>query len=71
MWAAGRTSHTPAPESTVTVAPFRAWRGWQYFVAEEPARPTIVIQAHSISEPTALPFVPARLPCNLPLAGSG
>ena len=35
---AARASDTPAPDSTATVAPFRAWRGSQLAVAGEPAR---------------------------------
>ena len=35
------TSHTPAPEITATVAPFRAWRGLQLIVAGEPMQVTI------------------------------
>ena len=42
---ATHTSHTPAPESTATVAPFRAWRGLQFFVAGEPMQATINAQA--------------------------
>ncbi len=38
---ATRTSHTPAPDSTATVAPFRAWRGSQLLVAGGPIRVTI------------------------------
>ncbi|GGY40666.1 hypothetical protein GCM10011297_11990 [Bacterioplanes sanyensis] len=34
------TSHTPAHESTATVAPFRAWRGLQLIVARGPMRAT-------------------------------
>ncbi|CAI8892892.1 protein of unknown function [Methylococcus capsulatus] len=37
-WAAHRTSHTPAHESAVTVAPFRAWRGSQRIIARGPMR---------------------------------
>jgi len=39
--------HTPAPESIVAVAPFRAWRGSQYIVAGGPARATIVVPVKS------------------------
>jgi len=38
---AARTSYTPAPESTVTVAPFQAWRSSQPIVAREPIQATI------------------------------
>jgi hypothetical protein len=38
---ATRPSYTPAPEFTVTVAPFRAWRGSQLFVAREPEQVTM------------------------------
>src|SRR5680860_788531 len=41
--AAARTSRTPAPESIVTVAPFRAWRDSQFIVAGGPARATIAL----------------------------
>ena len=34
-------SHTPAHESTTTVAPFRAWRGSQFIVARGPTGATI------------------------------
>ena len=34
-------SHTPAHESAVTVAPFRAWRGSQPIIARGPTRDTI------------------------------
>lgn len=37
-------SHTSAPESTTTVAPFRAWRGSQFIVAREPMQITIDLQ---------------------------
>ncbi|SJM92162.1 hypothetical protein CRENPOLYSF2_2560021 [Crenothrix polyspora] len=33
-----RTSHIPAHESPVTVAPFRTWRGSQGIVARGPIR---------------------------------
>ncbi len=39
--AAARTRHTPAPNYTATVAPFRAWRGLQLVVAGGPMRTTI------------------------------
>ncbi len=32
-------SYTPAHEFTATVAPFRAWRGLQLFIAREPTGP--------------------------------
>ena len=32
-------SHTPAPDSAATVAPFRAWRGSQFVVAKGPVGP--------------------------------
>jgi len=35
------TSHTPAHESTVTVAPFQAWRNSQCIIAEGPIEVTI------------------------------
>jgi len=35
------TSYTTAPESTTTVAPFRAWRGLRFIVAREPMQITI------------------------------
>ena len=38
---AANASHTPAPESTVTVAPFRAWRSSQLIVARGPTKATI------------------------------
>jgi len=38
---ATRPSYTPAPEVTVTVAPFRAWRSSQLFVAREPEQVTM------------------------------
>jgi len=34
-------SHTPAHEFSATVAPFRAWRGLQMFIAGGPTRATI------------------------------
>ena len=42
------TSYTPAHERTVTVAPFRAWRGSQCFIAGEPARVTITRRVLSL-----------------------
>jgi len=44
-WVAARTSHIPAPESAVTVAPFRAWRGSPLIVAGEPMQATIAKSA--------------------------
>jgi len=41
--AATYTSHTSAPESTATVAPFRAWRGSQFIAARGPIQATIDI----------------------------
>jgi hypothetical protein len=38
---AAHASDTPAPESTTTVAPFRAWRGLRYIVAGAPTWATI------------------------------
>ena len=35
-WVATPTSHTPAHESTATVAPFQAWRNLQCIIAEGP-----------------------------------
>ena len=40
-WVATRISHTPAPDVTATVAPFRAWRSLQLIVAGEPTQVTI------------------------------
>jgi len=40
-WVATCISHTPAPEITVTVAPFRAWRGSRLIVARGPMQATI------------------------------
>jgi hypothetical protein len=39
--AAARAGGSPAPDTTVTVAPFRAWRGSRLIVAEKPTRATI------------------------------
>src|SRR5690349_15893200 len=36
-----RAGTAPAPDESVTVAPFRAWRGWRVIVAEKPARAAI------------------------------
>jgi hypothetical protein len=33
-----RAGTSPAPDMTVTVAPFRAWRGSRLIVAEKPTR---------------------------------
>ena len=35
------SSHTPAHDVAVTVAPFRAWRGSQLTIARGPTRTTI------------------------------
>ncbi len=40
------TSHIPAPESTVTVAPFQAWRSSQLLVAREPMQITLIMSAN-------------------------
>ena len=40
-WVATQSSHTPAPESATTVAPFRAWRSSRLIVARGPERVTI------------------------------
>jgi len=39
---AARAGTSPAPDITVTVAPFRAWRGSRLLVAEKPTRAAIV-----------------------------
>ncbi len=39
-----RAGASPAPDITVTVAPFRAWRGSRLIVAEKPTR--AAIEAH-------------------------
>jgi len=39
---AARAGTSPAPDITVTVAPFRAWRGSRIIVAEKPTRAAIV-----------------------------
>jgi hypothetical protein len=39
-----RAGDSPAPDITVTVAPFRAWRGSRLIVAEKPTR--AAIEAH-------------------------
>jgi len=36
-----RAGASPAPDITVTVAPFRAWRGSRLIVAEKPTRAAI------------------------------
>ena len=36
-----RAGTSPAPDITVTVAPFRAWRGSRLIVAEKPTRAAI------------------------------
>jgi hypothetical protein len=36
-----RAGASPAPDMTVTVAPFRAWRDWRLIVAEIPTRAAI------------------------------
>jgi len=41
---AARAGASPAPDITVTVAPFRAWRDSRLIVAEKPTRATI--EAH-------------------------
>jgi len=38
---AARAGTSPAPDITVTVAPFRAWRGSRLLVAEKPTRAAI------------------------------
>ncbi len=52
---AARASTPPAPDVTVTVAPFRAWRDSRLIVAEEPTRATI---DDSDSEIVQRPMVP-------------
>jgi len=39
---AARAGTSPAPDITVTVAPFRAWRDSRLIVAEKPTRAAIV-----------------------------
>ena len=43
-----RAGASPAPDITVTVAPFRAWRGSRLIVAEKPTR--AAIEAHEIRQ---------------------
>jgi len=53
VWVTTLTSHFPAHESVVTVAPFRAWRGSLPYVAREPIRVVITrARNYSDSEPT-------------------
>ena len=46
-----RAGASPAPDITVTVAPFRAWRGSRLIVAEKPTR--AAIEAHGIRRSNA------------------
>jgi len=45
-------SHTPAHESAVTVAPFRAWRGSLPIIARGPTRDTIKLTGNTTGQPT-------------------
>ena len=38
---------SPAPDITVTVAPFRAWRGSRLIVAEKPTRAAIELRSQA------------------------
>jgi len=53
-----RAGASPAPDITVTVAPFRAWRGSRLIVAEKPTRaaiePTEIRQSNAAAEYTRL-----------------
>jgi hypothetical protein len=44
-------SHTPAHNSTATVAPFRAWRSLQIVIAKEPTKLSITALTPNLSVP--------------------
>src|SRR5690349_3526963 len=58
-----RAGASPAPDITVTVAPFRAWRGSRLIVAEKPTR--AAIEAHGSKRRRNIPELAALSAANL------
>ena len=48
-----RAGASPAPDITVTVAPFRAWRDSRLIVAEKPTRTAIELKNPVAAQPDA------------------